>query len=127
MLCQCRAQRKGCIACRARRDLHLPDASTNPPARPRELPDLRATVEVAGREIGAQVEAENPRLTGITYDDGDDIVVIALDAPGEVLENVEHVVYHPQKIYVEEEDDVTVFDIEDSEEQKTLVRLEPAP
>jgi hypothetical protein len=93
----------------------------------RELPDLRATVEVAGREIGAQVEAENPRLTGITYDDGDDIVVIALDAPGEVLENVEHVVYHPQKIYVEEEDDVTVFDIEDSEEQKTLVRLEPAP
>src|SRR6267378_7810673 len=92
----------------------------------RDLEDLVATVEVAGKDVGAQVEAERPLLTGITYDDGDDIVVIGLDAPGGLAEDLEHIVYHPQKIYVAEEDDVTVFDIEDSEELKTLVRLEPA-
>jgi hypothetical protein len=52
--------------------------------------------------------------------------VIGLDAPGGTQEDLEHIVYHPQKIYVEEEDDTFVFDIEDSEERKTLVRLEPA-
>lgn len=92
----------------------------------RNLPDLLATVEVVGKEIGAQVEAERPVLTGITYDDGDDIVVIGLDAPGGLPEDLERIVYHPQKIYVEEEDGMTIFDIEDSEEQQTLLRLEPA-
>ncbi|MCW3029090.1 MAG: hypothetical protein JWN81_2301, partial [Solirubrobacterales bacterium] len=92
----------------------------------RDLQDLVATVEVAGKDVGAQVEAERPLLTGITYDDGDDIVVIGLDAPGGIQEDLEHIVYHPQKIYVAEEDGVTIFDIEDSEQVQTLVRLEAA-
>jgi hypothetical protein len=92
----------------------------------RDLPQLRATVEVAGKDVGAQVEAERPLLTGITYDDGDDILVIGLDAPGGLAEDLEHIVYQPQKIYVAEEDEITVFDVEDSEEHQTLVRLEPA-
>ncbi|HWX95371.1 MAG TPA: DUF5335 family protein [Solirubrobacteraceae bacterium] len=91
----------------------------------RDLQDLVATVEVAGKDVGAQIEAERPLLTGITYDDGDDIVVIGLDAPGGTQEDLEHVVYHPQKIYVAEEDSATIFDIEDSEQVQTLVRLEP--
>jgi hypothetical protein len=92
----------------------------------RDLDDLLATVEVAGREIGAQVEAERPRLTSITYDHKDDIVVIGLDAPGGSHEDLEHIVYHPQKIYVAEDDGETIFDIEDGEQVKTLVRLRPA-
>jgi hypothetical protein len=92
----------------------------------RDLHDLLAIVEVAGQEIGAQVEAEKPLLTGITYDRGDDIVVIGLDAPGGTQEDLEHVVYHPRKIYVAEESGETIFDIEDAEQVKTLVRLEPA-
>jgi hypothetical protein len=92
----------------------------------RDLHDMMATVEVTGREIGAQVEAERPLLTGITYDHKDDIVVIGLDAPGGIEEDLEHIVYHPQKIYVAEEDTETVFDIEDAEQVKTLVRLEKA-
>jgi hypothetical protein len=92
----------------------------------RDLHDLVATVEVAGSEIGAQVEAEHPLLTGMTYDDGDDIFVIGLNAPGGLQEDLEHIISHPQKIYVAEEGTVTVFDIEDSEQTKTLVRLEPA-
>ena len=93
---------------------------------------IRAPADAVGRagqdrfRVAGQVEAEQPLLTGITYDDGDDIVVIGLDAPGGLPEDLEHIVYHPQKIYLAEEDDVMIFDIEDSEEVKTLVRLEPA-
>jgi hypothetical protein len=92
----------------------------------RDLPEFVATVEVAGKDIGAQVEAERPTLTGMTYDDGDDILVIGLDAPGGLPEDLERIVYHPTKIYVAEEDDMTIFDIEDSEGHQTLVRLAPA-
>ena len=92
----------------------------------RDLHDRLATVEVSGRELGAQVEAERPRLAGITYDDGDDIVVIGLDASGGTQEDLEHIVYNPKKIYVAEGDGETVFDIEDAEQVKTLVRLKPA-
>ena len=93
----------------------------------RDLDTLTATVEVAGRDVGAQTEADSLVLRGITYDNKDDIVVIGLDAQGGVSEEVEHIVYHPQKIYVASgEDDTTVFDIQDSEGHQTLVRLEPA-
>jgi hypothetical protein len=91
----------------------------------RELPELVASLEVLGKEVGAQVEAESPRLTGITYDDGDDIVVIGLDARDR-HEDLEHIVYHPQKIALVEEDAVKIFDFEDAEEVQTLLRLEPA-
>jgi Family of unknown function (DUF5335) len=91
----------------------------------RDLPDLVASVEILGAEVGAQTEAERPRLIGITYDDGDDILVIGLDARGEQLEDLEHIVDHPQKIEVAaEEGQPTVFDITDSEQTQTLLRLE---
>jgi hypothetical protein len=93
----------------------------------RDLGELRATVEIAGMELGDQIEAEHPRLTGITYDDKDDILVIGLDAPGGVPEDLEHVVYGPQKIYIAEgQDEMTVFDVEDADRNQTLIRLEPA-
>ena len=66
----------------------------------RDLDELRATVEVDGAAVGAQIEAERPLLRGITYDDGDDIVVIGLDASGESGEDLEHIVYKPQTIYL---------------------------
>jgi len=91
----------------------------------RDLPDLAATVEVLGAEVGAQVEAEQPLLAGVTYDHGDDIVVIGMDAGGDRHENLEHIVYHPQKIEVEEEDDAKTFNFEDSEGLQTLLRLQP--
>jgi hypothetical protein len=93
----------------------------------RDLGSLIATVEVAGRDIGAQVEADSLRLTGITYDDGDDILVIGLDAQGGPPEELQHIVYDPQKIYLASgEDQTTVLDVEDAEGAQTLVRLEPA-
>jgi Family of unknown function (DUF5335) len=93
----------------------------------RDLGELYATVEIAGAEVGDQIEAEHPRLTGISYDDKDDILVIGLDAPGGLPEDLEHVVSAPQKIYVAEgQDEMTVFDIEDGERTQTLITLEPA-
>ena len=85
-----------------------------------------ASIEVTGADIGAQVEAQRGVLGGITYDHGDDIVVIALDAEGDASDELERTVYGPQRIYVEEDDATTVFDIEDAEGGKTLVRMEPA-
>ncbi len=94
----------------------------------RDLGAIIASVEVAGRDIGDQIEADRLILTGITYDDGDDIVVIGLEPEGGTTEAVEHIVYQPQKIYMASGDgETTVFDIEDGEENQTLVRLSPAP
>jgi Family of unknown function (DUF5335) len=93
----------------------------------RRLETTVASIEVTGAELGAQVEAQRRLLSGITYDDRDDIVVIALDAEGDVTAELERTVYEPQKIYVEEDNATTVIDIEDSEGNKTLVRMEPAP
>ena len=91
----------------------------------RDLDELRATVEVDGAAVGAQIEAERPLLRGITYDDGDDIVVIGLDASGDSGEDLEHIVYKPQTIYLASGDDgEMVFDIKDAEGTQTLVRLE---
>jgi hypothetical protein len=93
----------------------------------RELAELVATLEVAGADVGAQVEADTARLTGITYDNKDDILVIGLDAIGGTSEELERVIDKPQAIYLETEDDgVMNFDIEDAEGHKTLLRLTPA-
>jgi hypothetical protein len=92
------------------------------------LPTVKATVEIAGRDIGAQVAAERQLLTGISYDHKDDVIVIGLDAPGGLPEDAEHLVYGPQKVFVAAEiDGETVIDIEDSEGQKTIVHVEPVP
>jgi hypothetical protein len=92
----------------------------------RDIADYVASVEVVGQEVGAQVEAARPSLRGITYDHGDDIVVIGLEASGDEHEDLEHIVYHPRKIEVAEEDGSTIFNFEDSEGVQTLLRLVPA-
>ena len=91
----------------------------------RNLGTVEATVEVAGRDLGAQVAAERLILVGISYDDKDDALVVALDAgPGE-RGAFEHLVDRPQRIYVAmgEGAEMTI-DAEDAEGHPTLVRLE---
>src|SRR4051794_7868032 len=53
------------------------------------LGTVEATIEVLGEDIGAQTEAEALVLTGITYDDRDDVVVVGLDAPGGAAEDLQ--------------------------------------
>jgi hypothetical protein len=91
---------------------------------------LEATVEVVGRDVGDQIEAQRLVLTGITYDDHDDVVVIGLDAPGGPREDLERVVDHPQRILVATggtpPEEMTI-DIEDAEGHQTIVHLERPP
>jgi hypothetical protein len=92
------------------------------------LGTVRATVEVDGRDIGAQIAAENVVLTGMTYDDKDDVLMVALDAPGGHKGEFEHLVDHPQKIFVATGDGADpvamAIDIEDADEHQTIIRLE---
>jgi hypothetical protein len=91
---------------------------------------VEATVEITGPDVGDQIEADHLILTGITYDDRDDIVVIGLDAPGPPPEDVERIVDDPQRILIAtgtEPPEEMVIDIEDAEQHKTLVRIERPP
>src|SRR4051795_3531962 len=87
------------------------------------LPTVEATVEVIGRDLGDQFIGERVLLAGISYDSKDDVLVIGLDTPGGLPEEVEHLVYHPQRVMVTGLDDgSTVIDVEDAEEHQTIVR-----
>ncbi|WP_297527536.1 DUF5335 domain-containing protein [Thiohalobacter sp.] len=57
---------------------------------------VTAEVEVAGLDIGEQVEAEWLPLAGMTYDRKDDVFEIDLG------DAVDHLVLHPTEVYVEE-------------------------
>jgi hypothetical protein len=94
----------------------------------RGLGAVEATVEVDGKDLGAQIAAERLLLTGISYDHKDDIAVIALEVPGTDREDYEHLIDHPQRIFVADGVGTpSAIEVEDSEGRKTIVTLEPAP
>jgi hypothetical protein len=96
----------------------------------RTLGTMEATVEVVGRDIGDQIEAEHMVLTALTYDSKDDVFVIGLDAPGKPREDLERMIEHPQRIFVATGADThteMAIDIEDNQDHRTIVRLERAP
>jgi hypothetical protein len=94
----------------------------------RYLGTVEATVEIDGPDIGAQIAAERLVLTGITYDYKDDIVVIGLDAPGGDPEEYEHLVDHPQKVFIAPGVGGELsIDIQDAEQHQTILRLERPP
>jgi hypothetical protein len=94
----------------------------------RGLGAFTATVEVDGSDIGAQIEAEGLRLTGISYDDRDDVLLIALAGP-DTTEGVEHLVSAPRRILLagEEGQAPSAIDVEDAEGHRTLLQLRAAP
>ena len=95
----------------------------------RHLGTVEATVEVTGRDLGAQLAAERLILTGITYDYKDDVLVIGLDAPGGLPEEYEHMVQSPQRVSVAPGGTAAelIIGIEDAEEHLTIVRFERPP
>lgn len=54
----------------------------------------RAEIEVASLRLGDQIEAEWVPLLGIAYDPKDDLIEIA-------LEGVDHLINHPQEVWVD--------------------------
>lgn len=95
----------------------------------KRLGTVEATVEVDGRDIGSQIEAENVVLTGVTYDSRDDVLVIALDVPGGGRGELERLVDHPQRVLVEGmfPEEGMAFAIDDAEEHRTIVTLARPP
>src|SRR3954470_8340523 len=92
------------------------------------LPTVEATIEVVGRDLGDQFVGERVLLTGISYDHKDDVLVIGLDTPGGLPEEVEHIVDHPQRVMVTSmEDGSTAIDVEDAEGHQTLLRYAEVP
>lgn len=55
----------------------------------------KAEIEVASPELGDQILVEWVPLIGVTYDSKDDLLDVALD-------RVDHLVYHPTQIAVDE-------------------------
>jgi hypothetical protein len=96
----------------------------------RTLGTVVATVEIVGPDVGAQVEADRLVLTGITYDDRDDVLVVGLDAPGGPPEDLERMIERPQKILVATGDPPPVemtIDVQDAEGNQTIIRIERPP
>ena len=94
----------------------------------KRLPTVEVTVEVIGRDVGDQFIGDPLRLAGISYDNKDDALVIGLDAPGGLPEEVEHFVYNPQRIMVADQDDgSTVIEVEDAESRQTIIRYAEVP
>ena len=94
------------------------------------LGTVEGTVEVIGRDVGDQIADERQVLTDITYDDRDDALIVALEAPDSDVERVEHVIEHPQRVLVATGEppplEVT-FDVEDGEQHQWLIHLERPP
>ncbi|HEX4157367.1 MAG TPA: DUF5335 family protein [Rhizomicrobium sp.] len=61
----------------------------------RELAGKRIEVEVDAPDLGAQIEAEWVPLIGLTYDNKDDMIEIA-------LEGLDHIIHNPRELHVEE-------------------------
>ncbi|MGA7243376.1 MAG: DUF5335 domain-containing protein [Stellaceae bacterium] len=54
----------------------------------------RVEIEVASLDLGDQIEAEWLPLLGITYDDKDDVLEIA-------LQGVDHLIYGPREVWAD--------------------------
>ena len=54
----------------------------------------RAEIEVASLDLGDQIEAEWLPLLGITYDDKDDVLEVALDG-------LDHLIYGPREVWAD--------------------------
>ena len=94
----------------------------------KRLPTVEVTVEVIGSDVGDQLIGQRLRLTGITYDNKDDVLVVGLDAPGGSPEELQHFVYNPQRIEVTENaDGSSVVEVEDAEDHKTIISYAPVP
>jgi hypothetical protein len=78
-----------------------------------------AVVEIVDPKLGDQFESDYARVIGVTYDPKDNVFEIALDG-------VDHLIYHPKEIWVEEEDNGFVRTIEVVREggTKEIIRLQ---
>ncbi|HZQ29095.1 MAG TPA: DUF5335 family protein [Acidimicrobiales bacterium] len=90
-----------------------------------------ATIEILSRDYGDQVEAEHLPFASITYDDKDDVVIVAVGGKdGRYPVELRHMIEHPQRILA---DSLTpevpwAIEIVGTDDTRTIVtiRLRPA-
>ncbi len=74
-------------------------------------------IEVAGLDLGDQIESEWVPMIGISYDPKDDVVSVA-------VEGAEHLIPRPAEIVVEDNvDGLHWIDIKDADGHQHIVRL----
>jgi hypothetical protein len=94
------------------------------------LQGKRAEVEVAGLDLGDQIEAKWLPLGGIVYDHKDDVIEVAL---GDGENHVDHLIYGPREIYLVEDAGMFFnFDVLDRDGRHQIVKVRdpltlPAP
>ncbi|WP_461831645.1 DUF5335 family protein [Aquifex sp.] len=87
----------------------------------KNLPAVEAQLEVVSKDVGDQMEVEYSPLLGLAYDPKDDVFEI------QFKETHDHLIHHPQEIYVIEEDGkMTSLEIIDKEGTKYILRVKPA-
>ena len=92
----------------------------------RILVGKQAEIEVAALDLGDQIEAEWAPLIGITYDEKDDLIEIA-------LEQLDHLIRSPRSVFVDQgAGGLIAIAIDDGDGRHHIVRLKdplalPAP
>jgi hypothetical protein len=76
-----------------------------------------AEIRVFSQEDGAQPETSWLPLAGITYDRKGDLLEV-------LVENMDHLVYHPKEIYVDEMEDKVLSSLEVVREDGTIEVIE---
>ena len=88
----------------------------------KELGACLAEVEVAGLDIGDQIEAEWITLTGVSYDPKDDVVAVDLLSRDD--KNVEHLVNRPVELVADETvEGLVSLVVANADGQRTILRL----
>ncbi|WJW76059.1 DUF5335 domain-containing protein [Thiohalobacter sp. IOR34] len=93
----------------------------------RGLGTEQAEIEVAGLDIGDQLEADRALFIGIDYDPKDDVVEVAVSG-------LDHLIRQPREIYVDEDpaEGLRSLEVVDADGHKHIVQLKaplrlPAP
>ena len=77
----------------------------------------QAEIEIASLDVGDQVEAEWVPLIGITYDENDDLIEIA-------LEELDHLIRRPREIFVDYgAGGLVAIAIDDGDGNRQIVKL----
>ena len=77
----------------------------------------RVALEVASLDLGDQIEAEWLPLLGITYDDKDDLLEIA-------LEGVDHLIYGPREVWADlNVGELGSFEVIDDRDVSQIIKL----
>ncbi len=82
-----------------------------------------AQLEIVALDVGDQLDAEQLRLGGLTYEPSDNALYVALEGPGDA--HFDHVIASPEEVYIElREDGLSQIAVIDHEGRKQFVQFQ---